>query len=663
MKAGYTVLGGVGVGSLLVAVVLDPSGNFPWTVPATVTLAVGLVLAHRVPRNPVGWLLASSGTGMWLAFAIIAAATGDWLHTAADVLATISVFGLSATLLRFPDGNLPSRRWRPLWWAQGLGVVLGGAAALLNGGWGGDVAQGGGSSPLYEATKPLGDVLSQSFFPILMVGFVGSGISLIVRYRSSRGEERLQIKWLAFSAGLVIVTFVLMFVSSGGAAATRFFWQEMAVAVAFASVPLAVGVAVLRYRLYDIDSVLSRAITTALVGAFITATYATVVVGLGSLFGSGDGELLLPIVGTAVVAVAFEPVRLGAVRWANRLVFGQTVTPYEVLSEVIGRLSHAEDDDRLIARLAVLLRDATGAQRALVWLGDETSMELAAASPPTDEPSSPPALDGDDVFPAIHSGELVGALQVIGVRGGALSSVERELVSGLAGSAAAVLGHRWLNESLAARAADLEASRARLMEVQDAERKRLERDLHEGAEQYIVALKVKLGVASQLAGRHGATDLTRVLDELAGEAQAALDDVRSLAKGVYPAVLESEGLGKAVADLARSAPVEVVVDRQGLQRYPSEIEATAYFVISEAVTNAVKHGVPPIEVTLTDTEGALEFEVRDQGPGFDIEDLDEGSGLANMADRLEAVGGALVIESSPGSPTRVIGRVVPARVG
>jgi signal transduction histidine kinase len=284
-------------------------------------------------------------------------------------------------------------------------------------------------------------------------------------------------------------------------------------------------------------------------------------------------------------------------------------------------------------------------------------MHPQATSPADEAPGPEPALDEVGSFPVLHDGEVVGALEVVKPRGTALSTSERSLITDLAGSAGAVLGYQQLNDSLTQRARELEASRQRLVEAQGLERRRLERELHEGAEQFIVALKVKLGVATQLAHRQGAADLESLLDGLTEEAQAALDDVRSLAKGIYPPILESDGLGAAVSALAASTPVEVKVERDGIGRYPIDIEAAVYFDISEAVTNAVKHAESPIAIELAESAGTLRFSVRDSGPGFELDTHQPGSGLENMADRMSAVGGTLGVETSVGAQTVVWGSV------
>ena len=628
-------------------------------------MGVGAIVAWKVRSNPIGWLLLVFGSmGTLVGFVVLLVADSGnqsllaWVDATHSAVTTATILLFPIVLLRFPDGAITTSGQRGVEWLCLATAIVGGTAALLNGGWGGQQSQALAISPLYEATRPVGDVLSRAFFLLFAASFVLAGVSLILRYRTSDGERRQQFKFLAYSAGFTIASLGLLLVMSNFAlAAADELWQELLLSLGFASIPLAIGLAVLRYRLYDIDIVISRTVVLGVLAGFITLTYALVVVGLGQLVGEASDGLLLPIAATAVIAVAFEPVRNIAQAWANRLVYGKRATPYEVLSDLTRRLGRAEEGEGILNRLATLLCDGTGAERATVWLGVPGAMEPAATSPADADVELMPDLDAPSTFTVFHEGEVIGALEVVKPRGTVLSTAERSLVTDLAGSAGAVLGYQRLNNSLAERARELEESRARLMGVQDQERRRLERDLHEGAEQFIVALKVKIGVVSQLAGKHEAPDLEVLLHGLTGEAQAALDDVQSLAKGIYPPILESDGLGAAISALASSSPVEVRFERDGLGRYPMEIEAAVYFDVSEAVTNAVKHAEPPIRVVLSHHDGMLTFSVVDAGPGFEIDESKMGSGLENMADRLDAIGGILTVNSARGESTEVSGTI------
>lgn len=655
------------VASLAVALLIDVTNSFPWVIPMVTSLVVGAILTYRMPENRVGWLLLAFGAGGSIpaAFDSIANVSADqvlaaWVETVGAAINTATVvFVIGDLFLRFPEGRLLSRRWRFVEYVLVVAALTGAAAALLNGGWAGDVAQATYESPLREATAPLGDVLAGIFY-VSSVGWVLCAIAAIIRYRRSEGEERLQMKWLAYAAGLLILVNLIelgISLTSGEMKLTSTGLMALGVALTFSALPIAIAIAVLKYRLYDIDIVISRTVGLATLAGFITLVYALVVVGIGNVIGGDADGLLLPIAATAIVALAFEPVRHMAQGWANRLVYGQRATPYEVLSDLTERLSHGEEGEGLLARMAARLGDGTGAERATIWLGDETTMVVGASWPEGQDPSVHVDLDAEHVFPVTHDGVVVGALEVVKARGTALSTAERSLIGDLAGSAGAVLGYQRLNDSLEAKAQELAESRGRLVDAQDRERRRLERDLHDGAQQLIVALKVKIGLARAMAEKHGAADLESLLDGLGNEAQGALDEVRALAKGIYPPVLESDGLGSALSALASGSSEEVVVSSDGISRYPRDIEAAVYFEISEAVTNAVKHGSGPIAIELRESEGQLFFSVEDSGPGFDVASANGGSGLQNLRDRMDAVDGRLEILSEVGAPTIVRGSV------
>ncbi|MDX1450175.1 MAG: sensor histidine kinase, partial [Acidimicrobiia bacterium] len=230
-------------------------------------------------------------------------------------------------------------------------------------------------------------------------------------------------------------------------------------------------------------------------------------------------------------------------------------------------------------------------------------------------------------------------------------------VEDLAGSAAMVLNKVRLDADLAARAEELRRSRRRMLDAQGEERRRLERELHDGAQQQIVALKVKLGLAARFADEEGSEASAKLIRQMAADAQLAIDEIRSLAKGIFPPLLENEGLVAALTAGAASAPIPVIVESDGVGRLPADVEAAAYFSITEAVTNAVKHSrASRIDVRLTNGSG-LSFTVTDDGQGFDTGTASDGSGIVGMRDRLEAMGGTLSIESVPGQGTTITGHL------
>jgi signal transduction histidine kinase len=199
----------------------------------------------------------------------------------------------------------------------------------------------------------------------------------------------------------------------------------------------------------------------------------------------------------------------------------------------------------------------------------------------------------------------------------------------------------------------LRASRARVVAAGDAERRRIERDLHDGAQQHLIGLAVNLKVARELA-RSDPARADAILAELATEVHAAIEQLRDLAHGIYPPLLAEQGLADALRGALARATARGVVRADRVARYPPVVEATAYFCCVEAIQNAAKHAQgAPVEVRLWSENGALMFEVRDEGPGFDAAKAVAGAGMTNMQDRVGALGGVLVVESEPGAGTRI----------
>ncbi len=543
-------------------------------------------------------------------------------------------------VILFPGGQAGSLRWRWVAWGSGLAIaVWAGSVALATAPW--------VDTPFDQAS----DLFSILFLPIMATA-AAALVHLIMRFRRSSGVERLQYKWIVWAASLNIVT-------TFGA----FGWVPEIFGIglgtlALAAIPASIGIAITKYRLYDIDVVISRTLVFVVLVGFITLVYASVVVGVGSLV--GGSSLGWQIAATALVAVVFEPVRDRVQRWINRLVLGRRATPYEVLSDLTGRLAATEREEGLLDRMAARLAEGTGADRAIVWIGDDTRFRAAACEPDGDLPTEPggdfETLPGT-VVPIRHDGETLGALSVESRRGDALTPTEQRLVEDLAGSAGLLMRRLRLDADLERKADELAESRRRLVDAQDVERRRLERELDVGAQQQVLSLKVQLGLAEQQARSEGAETAASLIGQIAAETQDAIEQIQALAHGIYPPLLEAEGLSAAIDLLAEVAPVVVQVSTHVPRRYPLPVEGAIYFSVSEALTNAVKHGRPPIRVDVSDVAGELVFTVSDSGPGFDSDTVQRGAGLNNMSDRCDALGGSVTIDAAPGTHTTVLGRV------
>jgi signal transduction histidine kinase len=496
--------------------------------------------------------------------------------------------------------------------------------------------------------------------------FVVSAAAVIVRLVRSSGEERLQLKWFTYAAALAALAFAV--------AAVLTPQPVIAFAVFFPLIPVAAGVAIMKYRLYDIDVVISKTVVYGSLAAFITAVYVLVVVGIGSL-GSGSlhagsrPSLGLSILATAVVAVAFQPVRERIQHLANRLVFGKRATPYQALSDFAGRMGGTYAAEDILPRMARVLAEGTGADRAVVWLKDGAELVAGACWPADARPPGRAALRDGEV-PAIagagrvalvsYQGETLGALSVSKRPGETLTPVEGKLMSDLAAQAGLVMRNIGLTEQLRARLTELQASRLRIVAAQDDQRRRIERDIHDGAQQQLQAIAATLAAAESVAGRDEGRERALVA-QLKAETSDALETLRELARGIYPPLLAEQGLTAAVTTQASKAPVPVEVDAGGLGRYPAEIETAIYFCCVEALQNATRYAPgSAVRVSLAEDGGQVLFTITDEGPGFDPAATAApaaGSGMRNMSDRLAALGGSCQVDSRPGRGTTVAGRI------
>jgi signal transduction histidine kinase len=635
-----------------------------WIVSLAAFGLIGGLIAARRPENPIGWIFLAAG----LSLSIASFATRwseytrhrgtlplghamTWLATWTWAPGILLLF--TFLLLLFPDGHLPSRRWRPVAWLAGLAIV----AATL---------------PYAVTAWPLPDRLLANIgesapaaaptsfriaYNVQVVGIlIGFGIglvcalSLILRIRRASGDEREQLKWFAFAATILVVSIVVT--------SPLFNAPAIFATLAFPLLPIASAVAILKYRLYDIDVVISKTVVFTTLVVFATAVYLAVVVGIGALIGRTN-NVLLTILATAIVAVAFQPLRGRARRLANRLVYGKRATPYEVLSEFSDRVGGSFATDDVLPRAAQLLGQGTGATRAEVWLRVGDALSLAAAWPEDAGAAPrlalvhgelPPMHDASLSVPVRHRGELLGALAVTKPANEPLTPAERDLVADLASQAGLVLRN-------VALIAELRASRVRLVHAQDEERRRLERNLHDGAQQQLVALSVKVRLTESLVGRD--EDRVRgMLEEIQADSQSALEDLRDLARGIYPPLLADKGLAVALEAQARRSPVSVRVEPDGVGRYAPDIEAAVYFCTLEALQNVAKYAhASSATVRLNAEEAALLFEITDDGNGFDPASTGYGTGLQGMADRLDAIGGTLEVSSEPGRGTKVLGRI------
>jgi signal transduction histidine kinase len=621
-------------------------------------LAGGVVAVER-RRNPIGWILLLSGVtwqlyGVAGVHRVVLGAGGSspvaaWLW---EVLWIPGICVVPALFLLFPDGRLPSRRWRVL--AVWLGIAVG---SLL-------LAVGLRPGPLTATPidNPLGlDVLADVSPALEAVGNLGFALGTLaafaaswVRYRRGGRTERYQLKWFLSAAVIVVAGLSLGNVLEAAGASSEV--TGLVRGAPLVALPVAVAAAVLRHRLYGIDVVITRAVVYAGLAASVTLVYATMVVGVGSLVGArADANLQLTVAATAVAALAFQPARVRLQRVANRLVYGQRASPYEVLASFTRQMTGTP---ATIGAPTAIARAVTGSLEVSsceVWLRDRDELRPAGrwpdgghASPAVELPTAggPLRLPGTDrAYPVRHDEVLLGAIGVTLPAGGSLTSTEDRLLEDLAAAAWLVLDNSRL-------LADLRTSRQRLVAAQDTQRRRTERDLHDGAQQRLLELALTLTVARQHADQLGDGPTVSTIAAAELQLRAALSELRDLARGLHPAILTDRGLVAALESLAERAPLAVTVAASPLGRLSTTCETTAYFVAAEALANIVKHaGAASASIVVTVQGTCLRLVVDDDGCGGADPSR---PGLRGLADRVGALDGRLEVVSPAGSGTRLV---------
>ena len=658
---------------------LDSTDGNYWVITVLVVLFVllwlgtGVMIVWRRPTNWAGWLFLITG----IAFPLLSLAQGVVVYGLKVEPGSVPLIAAWATLgeyalyplafipllfLLYPDGRLPSPRWR---WAV-IALVGGTALAFLGflfrpGPFNNWVTDG----ILYENPLAIGGftwggVVITFGTIVALAGAISTPVAVVRRFRRSTGEERQQMRVLAFVAGIVGAFFALNLLlivigsifglNEGKDDAGDVLFGIMLGLTAFTvvvGIPVAYLVAIFRYRLWDLDVVVKKTVVFAVVAGSITllAVLVLLVLPVG-VFGTGlsgweRGVLLVGV----VVGLLIGPLRRRARRVADRIVYGKRATPYEVLTAFSERVGDTYATEDVLPRMARLLVEGTGANQArvLVRVGSELVEEGRW-------PDEDILRAGEHLEPVVDRGEELGALAVSMAPNDPMNPAKQKLIQDLASQAGLLLRNVKLIE-------ELRASRQRLVAAQDEERRKIERNLHDGAQQQLVALTVQLKLARGLVERDPAKAGT-MLDTIQGSATGALEDLRDLARGIYPPLLADRGLSAALEAQARKAAVPTTVEADAVGRYPQEVEAAVYFCALEALNNVAKYAeASHATVSLAQQNGRLTFAVADDGRGFDPEDTGLGTGLQGMADRLAAIGGDLEIESSPGEGTTVRGRI------
>ncbi len=639
----------------------------------------GATLAVRPPLRPLAAWVLSGSTVAGAAYLACAAVAADWSGTGDAVaqvvrphaIGVLPSFGL-AILLALPAGRLDSR-------ARKVGTLVGFGVGLALGAF------------LWTIRPDLpGWLLWLVSVLMLLCGLPGAHRS----YLQTAGLERQRLQWVgcatavAFEGTLVVV-------------ALRLFagWPSNSAVVAAALtilIPLGLAAGTSHRLVARVDRILVHTVSLAGLTGVVVAVYLVIVLGLGRVPDDAERHvLILSMAAAAVAALLYLPARERLSEFANRLVYGERQAPDEVLRTFGGRLSRAIPMDELLLQLAESLKKTMALTAAEVWTGTGGVVERTVSVP--DRPKRrielgekeqpvvaragvsgnawasvwlPALLDGRDdvairIAPVSHSGELFGLIVAERPADGDVFGEEDERVlTELARQVGLALHNVELDSALQEsldevkrQAEELRASRARIVATADAERRKIERNLHDGAQQHLVALAVNLRLARDLLEDDPGT-AGEMLDMLADNIKETIQELRDLAHGIYPPLLMDSGLVEALRAAAGRSPLDVTFTPGEVRRYPTEVEAAVYFCCLEALQNAAKHA-PDAHVTLAvgEEEGRLRFRVADDGPGFDLAAMGLGHGFTNMSDRLGAIGGEVAWDSRPGAGVTVSGWV------
>ena len=618
-------------------------------VTAIVFPAVGAPIVSRHPRNALGWLfclmgLSSGLSGLALEYAtytlvvrpdsLPGAATAAWLDTWVGIPGFVS---LALVPLLFPDGP-PSRRWWPLVWIAAGAIVVGTVSFAL---------MPGPLDSYPSVDNPFGIEGAKGAFELLLsVGalvtvvtlFIGIA-SLVVRYRRSRGAERQQIKWFTYAAAVIPLTLL------GNTLFPDLSWLIGSVGVA--CMPVAIGFAILRYRLYDIDLVINRTLVYGALTAIVVGLYVLIVGGLGTLL-QNRVNLLVSLLATGVVAVLFTPLRDRLQRGVNHMMYGERDEPYRVLSRLGERLKATDAPEAVLAAIVETLSKALKLPYAEISLKrDDGAFETAAAcGHPKGEPL---------VLPLSYGTETIGQL-VLSPRapGEPFSPADKRLLDDLARHAEAAAYAVRLT-------ADLQRSRERLVNTREEERRRLRRDLHDGLGPQLATLILKLDAARNLLSQEEPAAAEALLTELKTQMQAAISDIRRLVYDLRPPTLDELGLVPAIREQATNYSqngLNISVETpESLPQLPAALEVAAYRIVQEALTNVSRHARANecrVRLSLGDE---LELEVTDDGIGMP-ESRHAGVGLSSMRERAAELGGTCKVEpSGPAGGTCVLARL------
>jgi signal transduction histidine kinase len=612
-----------------------------------VMTAIGWLLIRRAPRT---------GFACYLAFVLLALTNANYppsidellpgqpvAQTIVRLATIVAISGFFTLPFVFPDGRFVPR-WTVVWGVYNVVAVA--AFAFF---------------PSFQ----LGGRYAGAVDAVLTVLLVGSALgSMIYRYRKvSRPDQRRQTKWVLFGLLIAFPAFFLgdalmrnIDATPAGVASLLGFLVVMPIAFTLPSVTL--GIAILHHRLFDIDVVLNRTLVWLIMTIAVTGAYVGLVVGVGDLIGSRR-SLLLALVATGLVAVAFQPLRDRVQRGVNRLLYGDRDDPYAVLSRLGQRLEATLAPEEILPAIVRTLTETLRLPYAAIVLPSGAAPFLAAAA------GTP--VDGTVRVPLTYQAEPVGDL-VVAPRspGEAFGPADRRLLEdlarqiGVAAHAVRLTG-------------DLQRSRERIVSAREEERRRLRRDLHDGLGAQLAALSIQAG-ALRAAIRRDPTLAEEQAGELRAELRSAVGDIRRLVHGLRPPALDELGLVGALRERATqygaggvyqtvdgeqagdpALAVTVVADE--LPALPAAVEVAAYRIVEEALANVAKHAAARTCLVRLAAADGLTLTVEDDGIGIGPDRV-AGVGLLSMRERAQELGGTFTVERRADGPgTRLVVRL------
>jgi hypothetical protein len=617
--------------------------GFPFVNGASAGSALmGALIVSRYERHPIGWLL--SAVGLSTAVALLAEAWAFWVleeggpgtQAQGSVAAWLAqLFGgqivvalIALMFLLAPDGRFASRRWRYVALVPGVGALLCLAAI---------VSVNPTEFDLVDADDRFGPVrlaVLSIGFTMISLGMVLSVASLVGRWRGSVGEERQQLRLIALSAGLAAAGLVVLFVGQAVNGGQQTWVSGVPLFVSFFLMPILFAVAVLRYRLYDLDVIINRTFVVAAGTIFAAVGYTTLVVVAGRLVEDRTGGFWLSLLATALVALAFQPLRRVIVRLADRAAYGSRAHPYAALADFSHRLADAPDPDDLLPAVAEAAARAVSGRGARATLhvpgGASVTGTWGWWGPDQEE-------EADNVVPVRTEERELGRIAVALPRGRSLRPSDLRLLEALADQTAVAFGNTALAGALADRVAELDRatrqlaeSRGRLIAADDAGRRALEAAIARDVLPFLESLPEEVARARTAVAQGADPGLDRLID---GTHQA-LESLRELTRGVFPTQLGRSGLEPTLRSLvARSSAAELAVDVGAGRRYAPRVEAAVYFSCAEAL----RAGGGPTAVELSGGDDRLVLRIS--GVHGDID-------RQGIRDRVEAVGGQL--STAPG---------------